>query len=72
MDGLVVDAETRAAIAEVARENAALRQQIDDLTRRIDLYDLRGLNTLMFRNLFGASGGLYGTDKQAARVDHAH
>lgn len=67
-----MDAETRAAVEELTRVVESQRDEIARLRQQIDLYDIRGLNTLMFRSLFAGSGGLFGTNQQAARSDHSH
>lgn len=65
MDYGVVDAEVKRALDELER-------RLGELALRLDRMDRNGLDTLLFRNLFGGSGGLYGTDQQAARTDHSH
>ena len=57
---------------EDAPELEALRRQVQDLQSRIDRWARNGLDILDHTRLFPSSGGLYGTDKFPARVDHSH
>lgn len=61
MDGFVNEKQ----IAQLEAEVASLRERLDRLERN-------GLNNFYFRNIFADTGGLYGTENQAARVDHSH
>lgn len=61
-----------ARVRELEVQLEAEQRERQTLTDRLNKWAANGLHILDAARLFAGSGGLYGTDEQAARVDHTH